>query len=95
MRLTTSETPIVEPDDLNRPRCDSLEHETRCRAQGSGVWRIGPEARPRDVVLCEEHRLDLEEQMHGPLEPWQPFIPDATQARIAYMLERVGAGAFG
>ena len=94
---TTPETP-VHPDDLNRPRCDSLEvpePQTRCLAQGAGSWRVGLGSRPRDVVLCEDHRLSLEEQVRGPLEPWVPFHPPHVQARTAYMLERMAAGAFG
>lgn len=98
MQLTTSETPIVHPDDLNRPRCDLLTggDPDRCLAQGSGEWVIGSTSPRKRIVLCEDHRLSLEEQMRShPLEDWVPFLPSETRVRIAYMLERVAAGVFG
>ena len=93
MRLTTSETPIIHPDDLNRPRCDMGRGPDRCVAQGSGEWT--PSGSPRAYTLCEPHRLELEEQLHRDLESWVPFHPSHVQARTAAMLERMAVGYYG
>lgn len=93
MRLTTSEPPIVHPDDLNRPRCDRGRGPDRCRAQGSGSFAAP--GRDRRIVLCEEHRLELEEQLGRELVDWQPDHPSHVQARTAAMLERMAVGYYG
>lgn len=94
--MTDNAAATVSPEAVNEPRCDHLDADKRCRNQGAGRWVVSASYPRRVFVLCEAHKLDLEEQgarISGPA--WEPLIPNPVQAVIIDRLARMATGYYG